>query len=274
MSITSRDAARIRFRGTRFAYDRGEVDEFHREVVVALAGYEAALEEAEAKLARLNRSNRGLVRAGRGEAEPRAAVAETATGSRGPDDRLQRFHRWRADKAAELEIAAVLAGAREEAAMIRATAAARAEDEIERMTATARNEARAITKRAALLAADTEEAARQRAGAILDEPDRETGEAQAAGAAEMQVLSERIVRLRSSIADVQGRLESLTADGNDAQPGAEVIDLDLRDAADEETPGSTRRRRRSKVAAMADAEVATEALEAKMEELKRRLSSD
>lgn len=273
MSFTSRDAARIRFRGTRFAYDRAEVDEFHREVVVAMAGYEAALEEAEAKLTRLNRSNRGLVRAGRGEMDQRP-VGQSAPSSATSLDPLAGFHEWRAAKAAELEIAAKLAAAHEEATMLRATTAARAADEIERLTAAARDEARAITKRAALLAADTEEAARRRAEEILEDSDQAPEGSQAVGVAEMQVLSERIVRLRSSIADVQGRLESLTGSETQGDSGGEIIDLDLRDSADQTTSESKRTRRRPKVGAMADAEVTTETLEAKMADLKRRLASD
>ncbi len=273
MSFTSRDAARIRFRGTRFAYDRAEVDEFHREVVVALAGYEAALEEAEEKLTRLNRANRGLNRAGRGDGEPRVAKAATPSHSATADDPLTSFHRWRAELAAQLEVQALLDSAREEAAMIRETTAVRASDEIERLTAAARDEARAITKRAALLAADTEEAARRRAGEILEGSDRAEGWDRAVGAAEMQVLSERIVRLRSSIADVQGRLESLSGDEG-AVSGGEIIDLDLRDVPEDSKPSSKRSRRRPKVAAIADAEITTESLEAKMAELKRKLAAD
>ena len=268
MRFTSRDAARVRFRGTRFAYDRSEVDAFHREVVMALTEYEAALEEAEAKLTRLSRSNRGLVRAGRGEVDgPHAAPTAAAA-----EDPLAGFHRWRADKAAQLEIEAMLGAAREEAAMIRATTAVRAADEIERMTAEARTDARAVTKRAAALAAETEEAARQRAGEILDDSDQAAGRDQPAEAADMQVLSERIVRLRSSIADVQSRLESLSSDEDDGPASGEIIDL--RNAPDEPASEAKPQRRRTRVAAMADAEVATEALEAKMADLKRRLASD
>jgi hypothetical protein len=269
MSFTSRDAARTRFRGTRFAYDRSEVDAFHREVVVALAEYEAALEEAEAKLTRLNRSNRGLVRAGRGEADAQKAATPMVPAV--ADDPLADFHRWRADKAAQFEVAATLAAAHEEAAMIRATTAARAAHEIEQLTAGARTEARAITRRAAALAADTEEAARVRAGEILDDSDRGTDWDPAVGAAEMQVLSERIVRLRGSIADVQGRLEALAGEEDAREVGGEIIDL--RDTPDESAPESHRKRRRPKVGAMADAQVTAEALEAKMTELKRRLGS-
>jgi hypothetical protein len=179
--------------------------------------------------------------------------------------------------------------------MIRALASVKAAEEINLLTAGARSNALQMTQRAAQLATQTEEAAHHRAGKIIE------AAALPAGPDDLNVLNERIVHLRSTIAAVQDRLGSIEssdageapskADEAPAEAGdapTEVIELDLRDGADEPKPKTPRKRRpatatkkkstattKKAAATQKRATVPTTAdLEAKLSELQDQLDAD
>ncbi len=253
MDLTPDDIAAIRFRGTRYAYDRSEVDRFRDRVIAALVQYEEALAAANRRNAELERRQGRQVR----RPEPRqTAPAQSATDE-------QDFDVWRASLSDAARRTRIIEAALEEARMVRQIAAEQAAEEIVRLTHDAREEALRITQRAARLATSTEEAARRRAGEILGAsgaPDT---------AADIEVLTERIVHLRSTIAAVQDRLESMTTDLEDdrhaADDHADVIEIDLR-----ASNGTAVRSR----AASDDGVPTTEELEARIAELQTRLDSD
>jgi hypothetical protein len=256
MDLSADEAAAIHFRGTRYAYDRREVDRFRERVIAALTAHEAERAAAEQRIRELERiqSHRPLRLRGR-VAEESVALQPSVVP---PED----FVRWHAELIAAATYDRIRAMANEEARMIRAVAICQAADEIERLTGSARVEALEVTRRAARLAGQTEEQARARADAIIDATIRNPD-------VDVEVLARRIDDLRAGIADVQARLAATSA------PEGQVITLDLREPAVEEAKaaaaGGTRRKaRRSK----SSAAPTTSEVEAKTVELRERLDPD
>jgi len=232
MDLTAHEAANIRFRGTRYAYDRLEVDRFLSKVVAALDAHEAALARAQARIEKLEKAEARLPRflARAAAPDPHRSAPES-------------FEEWRSELAIAAETEHLRSLAREEARMIRALAAVKAAEEIDLLTASARADALRMTQRAAQLATQTEEAAHHRAGEIMEAASLPTGPE------DLHALNERIVHLRSTIAAMQDRLGSISATGADeghtSADGtpAEIIELDLRDEAEPTEPKTPRKRR-------------------------------
>jgi hypothetical protein len=256
MHLSADVAAEIRFRGTRYAYDRREVDRFRERVIDTLRAYEAAVAAAEERIRELERSQSHR------PSRLRSRVVEDAVGSPPGEYPPESFRRWHADMASTDAAARIRSMALEEARMIRAVAAEQAEEEIERLTDGARLEALEVTRRAARLAGQTEEEARVRADAILDATIRNPD-------VDVDDLARRIDDLRSGIAAVQARLQAT------AEPEGEAVTVDLRKSmAEEASPavsGGTRKKdrrsRRQPVPTTAE-------LEVKAAELRKRLDPD
>jgi hypothetical protein len=270
MDLSANEAAETHFRGTRYAYDRREVDAFRERVVASLAAYEQALGDAKARIAELEKAQIPAFR--RSGGRPVGTEPSTPT-----SDPLEMFERWRAEQQTLAELDAMLDAAREEARMVRSVAVEQAADEIAVLTSQARDEALAVTRRAAQLASETEEAARRRADEIIESVPVPAG-TEAGTVGDVDEISRRIVHLRSSIAAVQNRLESLVLDPH--QAGGEVIEIDLRNDPNapgpEPEPKSSAKRKRKKKRAKAAAEPAPSAQEIqdRVAQLRERLGSD
>ena len=241
MAFTAHDAAQTRFRGTRYAYDRREVERFRDLVVAALQAHEATLAATERRIGELERTQvKGPRFRSRALASGAHEVVPVDAETAGPDEAVPAsFDVWRMSMSAAAESDAVRRLAAEEARMIRAVASEQAADQIAKLTAQARAHALQVTQRAASLATRTEEAARERVGKMIESA------AVPGSDGEAKALNRRMLELRSTIEVVQQRLEAL-APGADAA-STDVISLDLRDEGELVEPtGPPRKRRRAR----------------------------
>jgi hypothetical protein len=272
MAFTADDAAKTRFRGTRYAYDRREVEQFRERVITALRGYEEALGGMQLRISELERTQvkgpRFRSRALAADVRDREPLdVATQPDSADTEDGVPpAFERWRVARATADEVEQIRRLALEEARMISAIAPERAAEQIAELTSNARSYALQVTQRAASLATRTEEAARQRVGRLIETAPMPGSDGEA------QALNRRMLELRSTIEVVQERLASMAPEGG-RDSGGEIISLDLRNEPEIAEPSLLERRQRPRTRRSVRFPRA-EDLAAKMVELESRLDSD
>ncbi|HEX9645089.1 MAG TPA: DivIVA domain-containing protein [Acidimicrobiia bacterium] len=266
MDLSSEDVSRVRFTGTRHAYDRREVDAFLLRVASALLAHEKALATAQTRIDRLQKAvdqanaavaatrrrpdvrARSMARPALGESESSAdddrAVVEAPApvGDGEPplpvgDDtslpEMAAFETWRLVQGSLVAAVEVLAEAREEARLGDALSALHREEDAQAMMLRSRKEVEGIARRAAEEASDVIAQAEERAAGLIAEGRAKAEEEQSSAEAEIVRLNARLTHLRAAIADVQGRLQqlSLTTSTEFSMIG-DLIDLDTKGIED------------------------------------------
>jgi DivIVA domain-containing protein len=266
MELGSEDVTRVRFTGTRHAYDRREVDAFLLRVASALASHEKALAMAQTRIDRLQKAvdqANAAVAATRRRPDVRArtmarpAVAESESSA--DDDRavvdapapvgdgepplpvgddtslpeMAAVETWRLVQGSMIAAAEVLAEAREEARLGEALSALHREEEAQAMILQSRKEVEVIVRRAAEEASDVIAQAEERAAALLAEGRAKVEEERSSTEAEVVRLNDRLTHLRAAIADVQARLQQLSlTTSTEFSVIGDLIDLDMKGIED------------------------------------------
>jgi DivIVA domain-containing protein len=292
MNLSTSDVQRARFRGTRHAYDRREVDAFLERVVATLASHETALESANRELAGMKKALQQLS-AARDAARRRPEVRPASVEPSLPADetepvavsmaegmdvsepnaerqRLEWLLQWVAAQEASAVAAEILAGAHEERRMIAAVAQEWRRDFMtaaeEEAAAAAAKAATAAKRRATRLV----NKARREAEQTLAEAEhaREAAEQTRVEAEQSKVETElevdemkrRLTRLQESLAEAKDRIGHLSdATATDVAAIGDVVSLDSG------APGSG--------ADAGHVTVVVEGADAAAEELRERLAS-